>query len=102
MDFVRRVRRNPPRSARAEIASLVGDAERDGSADNHPELLVLVAVLGYHAPRIELHDCQGTELSLDGARGNAIPDVERLQAGEVVEEAHLREEPSALRFPLIM
>ena len=54
MDFVRRVLRDPPRPARAQISNLVPDPERHGAADDHAELLVLVAVLRDDAARIEL------------------------------------------------
>ena len=90
MDLVRCVRWDPPRSARAEISSLVADPERHRPADDQPELLVLVAVLRDDAVGIELDHGERAEVSFDGTRDDAIPDSNRSNAGEVVESAHVR------------
>ena len=45
VDLVGGARRDAPRAARAELARLVVDRERDRAPDDHAELLVLVTVL---------------------------------------------------------
>ncbi len=72
-DVVRHVGRDPPRPARPHPARLVADRERHVAGDDHPELLVLVAVLGHDRIRRELDEGEGDPLALDppGAHGLA-------------------------------
>ena len=55
---------------------------------NEAELLVVVAVLGNDAGRLELDHGKVHALALDGARDDAFPDLDRLQSGEILERTH--------------
>ena len=91
MNVVRCRARDPPRLARAELALLVPDAKAHRTAEDKAELLVLVAVLGHHALRVELDDRERHPLTVDGAREDPVPDADRREGGEFVEGAHLRQ-----------
>ncbi len=86
--LVRDVGWDAPGAAGYEVACLVVDAERHGSAKHHPELLVVVAVLGNDAQGLELDDCKAAALALDRACNDAVPDAERLQRGKISERTH--------------
>lgn len=85
------VRRDPPRLTRPQLTLLVTDAERDRTAEDDPELLVLVGVPRDDAPRLELDDCERHPIAMDRACNDPVPDAERTKPGEVVEGAHGRE-----------
>ena len=95
--LVRHVWRDPPGAAWAELPYLVTDTERDRSADYQAELLVRMAVLPDDAPRIELDDGQRAEIAVDRACDDAVPDTDRVHAGELVEHAHADNLVDALR-----
>jgi hypothetical protein len=48
------MRGDAPRLARSDLAGLVADRESEGAEQDHPQLLVLVAVLGDGGARLEL------------------------------------------------
>jgi GNAT superfamily N-acetyltransferase len=90
---VRHVRRNGVGPASRQIPHLVADPKRERPAEDDAELLVLVAVLGDDARRLELDDGEVQALAFDGPRDDPLPDLERLQSGEVFERTH---EPEAI------
>ena len=80
-----------PRPARLDPARLVADPELEPAGDEDADLLVLVAVLGDDAVRVELDHREGHALALDHAAGDAVPDalgVEGLEIGERAGAAH--------------
>ena len=88
--LVGRARRDAPRPAGAELATLVADAEVDCAAEDDPELLVVVAVLGDDRARFELYDAQGDSLAVNRACRDALPDLLGSEGGEIGERAQRR------------
>jgi hypothetical protein len=88
VDLVRRVRRDAPRSAWAQLANLAADPKGERSLEDDAELLVLVAVLWDYAPWIELDYGKAEAITFHGASENAFPDSKRMSSREIVERAH--------------
>lgn len=95
MDLVRRIRRDPPGSARAELADFARDPESKRSSDDHSELLVLMAVLCDDASWIELEHGERDAVAVDRASENALRDPQRMRRDELVECAHIRHSETA-------
>ena len=93
--LVRNVGRDAPRAAGPELARLVADAERQRAREHHPELLVLVTVLGDDRVRLELDDAERDALAVDRAHADAVPDVLRPERCEVVRTRSCTRECSA-------
>jgi GNAT superfamily N-acetyltransferase len=85
---VRHVRRNGVGPASLQIPHLVPDPKGERPAEDDTELLVVVAVLGDDARRLELDDGEVEALAFDVPGDDALPDLERLQSGEVFEDTH--------------
>ena len=89
-DLVRRVGRDPPRAARAQLTRLVADREGHAPGDDHPELLVLVTMSGHDRVRRELDEGQGDPLAFDPAGANGLaPHVDDRHVGHVDQVAHV-------------
>ena len=86
--LVRDVRRDVPHAALRELTLLLTDPERDGSADDQPELLVRMAVLGHDAVRLELDDRERAVTTDDGARDDAVPDRDDAHGIQMIERRH--------------
>jgi hypothetical protein len=84
---VGRVRRDAPRSAWAEPAALVSNAELHRARENRAELLVIVAVLADDRPGIELDHRQRDALAVNGPGRDPLPDLPGSDRGELVEGA---------------
>src|SRR5436190_4137560 len=87
--LVRNVRRNAPCPAGAEGARFVSDTERQTAAQHDSELLVVVAVLGNGASRVELDNRQRQSLAVHGARGHAVPNLPQIEFVELPERCHV-------------
>ena len=80
--------------AGAERSLLVPDAQRHRAAQDQPELLVGVAVLGHGGAGIELDHGQGEALAVDRAGQHPVEQGLWPDRGEFVEGAHSRPQPS--------
>ena len=86
---MRRVGRDPPRPARPELARLVADREGHAPGDDHPQLLVLVAVPGHDRIGRELDEGKGDPLALDPPSADGLaPDVDDRHVRHVDQVAH--------------
>jgi hypothetical protein len=86
--LVRNVGRDRPGASRPELASLVAHAEHEGAAQADPELLVLVLVLRYVAPRIELDHAERDPVTVKDTYVYALPDLLELERGEIDQRTH--------------
>ncbi len=88
-DLVGDQRRDPPRPARAELATLVTEREPDRAGDHHAELLGLVLVPRDSGVRGQLHEGQGDPIALDAAGDDGVaPDLDDRPGFDVDQVAH--------------
>src|SRR6478609_2022635 len=87
---VRHVGRDVPGPSGLELALLVADPEPHRSGGQHPDLLVVVGVLGYYRPRVEFDDGERRPLAGDEAANHPVPDPVWRSLAEVAEAAHSR------------
>src|SRR6476469_8252681 len=98
--LVRNVGRDRPGASRPEVESLVSHAKREGAAQADPDLLVLVLVLRYVAPRIELDHAERDPLTVQDTDVDAFPDLLELERGEIAQRTHAeRAYPSRSLYP---
>ena len=70
-------------------ARFVSDTERQAAAQHDSELLVVVAVLGNGASRVELDNRQRQSFAVHGARGHAVPNLPQIEFVELPERCHV-------------
>src|SRR5205085_10507794 len=96
-DKVRSVRRYAPGPARLERLLLRAHAEADGSAQDDPELLVLVAVLRQLRVRLDLDDRERHAAAVEGAREVPRRELPGRDRAEIAQGAHEQPAAGALR-----
>ena len=80
--------RHVPPGSRSRVSSPTRNETR--AAQHHPELLVVVAVLGYDGRGLELDHGEADALAVHGARDGPVPDLEWRQGFELLEYTHAR------------
>src|SRR5207302_1580807 len=92
------VARDRPRVAWDELPRLVPDTEHERACEADAELLLLVAVLGHGAVRVELDDAERDALAVHGAAVHVFPDPLEIERRQALERGH-RDEPIAAGSP---